>query len=249
MIGDGVNDVLALKEADCSISFADASPPAKHISQVVLMNGDISLLSNVIVEGQRILNNIQRAGAMFLSKTGFSVLLTIILIFWHKHEYPFSPRHLTLVNAFTIGIPSFILSFEESKGVATGRFLTNIITKAIPGAITMVIGIISTYLCSEIFGLTHTETLTLCVFIVAFLNLSLLHRISCPMDKLRKRLWYAMIVGFAATATILKDWLNLTYSIRLAGIFLIWSVISLLVFKFLFKLTPKIEKFAERWKT
>ncbi|GHV28767.1 cation-transporting ATPase [Clostridia bacterium] len=249
MIGDGANDVLALKEADCSISFADASPPAKHVSQIILMNGDISLLSNVIAEGQRILNNIQRAGAMFLSKTGFSVLFTTILIFWHKYGYPFNPRHLTLINAFTIGIPSFVLSFEKSRGAATGKFLTNIVTRAIPGSLTMVIGIISAYLCSGIFGLMEAETLTLCVFVVAFVNLSLLHRISCPMDKLRKGLWYAMIAGFAVTATILKSWLNLTYNIKLAGIFAAVCTVLLLIFKFLSKLAPKLTKFAENQKS
>ncbi|MDR1260374.1 MAG: HAD-IC family P-type ATPase [Oscillospiraceae bacterium] len=239
MIGDGVNDVLALKEADCSISFASASPPARQVSQMVLMNDDFSLLPNIVREGQQIVNNMQRSGAMFFNKVFFSVLLSMILLFWGR-EYPFMPLQTTLINAFTIGIPAFVLSFEPCATVVSGSLLVDIIVRSIPGAVTGVINIVVIYFFAGILGLSVKEVSSLCVLTVAFVNLCLLYRIFSPVSKLRKMLWRLTTGAFVLAAVSLRGFLELEYSVKLLLLFPVLGVFSFFILKFLFSFVPKV---------
>ncbi len=142
MVGDGVNDVMALKEADCSVAMFQGAQSAKNVASIVLMDNDFSHMPDVIDEGRRIINNIQRTASLFLIKTVMSMLLGVLSILFLR-EYPFSPIQLTLVSSLCIGIPSFILTFEPNYNRVSGNFLANILSRAIPSAIAIVfIGIL-----------------------------------------------------------------------------------------------------------
>ena len=239
MIGDGINDVLALKEADCSIALKDASPAAKRVSQIVLMDNDFSLISNVISEGQRIINNIQRSGAMFLSKSFFAVILTLILLFWHQN-YPFEPLQLTLINSFTVGIPSFILSFQKSPEIVRGRFLTHIVENSLPSAIMMVANIVCVYTIASAINLTSQEISTLCVFAIAFINISLLYRISYPIDSRRRALIWVCATAFIATSFALRELFELQYTMKTVIILVLFCYASHRALAWLYSLVANL---------
>ncbi len=127
MTGDGVNDVLALKEADCSIAMASGSDVTKNVSNLVLLDSNFASMPKVVMEGRKVINNIQRASSLFLVKTIFSFFLSLLTLFFFSRQYPFVPIQLSLIGAVTVGIPSFFLALEANKSRISGNFLLNIL--------------------------------------------------------------------------------------------------------------------------
>lgn len=197
MTGDGVNDVLALKEADCSVAMASGSDAARNVSQLVLLNSCFDSMPKVVAEGRRSINNIQRSASLFLVKTLYSLLLSILFIFINM-PYPFMPIQMTLISMFTIGIPSFILALEPNNERIKGNFFINIISKSIPAAISVVLNILSVILATNIFKLSIEEFLTISVILTGYTGLLLLFKISLPLNNIRKVLIILMSTGFAA---------------------------------------------------
>lgn len=196
MTGDGVNDVLALKEADCSIAMASGSDAARSVSQLVLLDSNFASMPHVVAEGRRSVNNIQRSATLFIVKTIFSTLLAILFVFLHV-EYPFQPIQLTLVNAFTIGIPSFFLALQPNKDRIQGVFIFNILQKAIPAGITTVIGIVFCIIAANVFHLEYTEYSTLSVCVISSVAFMVLCYVSLPFNLYRGVLFTLMVVGLS----------------------------------------------------
>lgn len=195
MTGDGVNDVLALKEADCSVAMASGSDATKNVSQLVLLDSNFASMPEIVKEGRRTINNIERSASLFLVKTVYASILAILFIFI-KMPYPFIPIQLTLASVSTIGIPSFILSFEPNKDRVTGNFLPNVLKKAIPPAITIVINILLIIFISKILKLTYTQTSTLSVLMTGYTSFILLFKVCQPFNKLRGILFGSMMFLF-----------------------------------------------------
>ena len=181
MTGDGVNDVLALKEADCSVAMASGSEAARNVSQLVLLDSNFASMPHVVAEGRRSINNIQRSASLFLVKTIYSAILAVLFLFLNA-QYPFQPIQMTLMSMFTIGIPSFVLALEPNRERVQGSFLKNVLSKAVPGALTIVAGILMTMLASSLFHLSEEETSTLAVTLSATSGLMVLFKTSLPMN-------------------------------------------------------------------
>lgn len=209
MTGDGVNDVLALKEADCSVAMASGSDAARNVSQLVLLNSCFDSMPKVVAEGRRSINNIQRSASLFLVKTLYSLLLSILFIFINM-PYPFMPIQMTLISMFTIGIPSFILALEHNNERIKGNFFINIISKSIPAAISVVLNILSVILATNIFKLSIEEFLTISVILTGYTGLLLLFKISLPLNNIRKVLIILMSSGFAAGIIFGREIFSLT---------------------------------------
>ena len=141
MVGDGVNDVLALKQSDCSIALACGSEAAYNVSDLVLLDSDFTSIPYIVKEGRRTINNIEKSASLFIVKTGYAIMLTFIFMLI-PFEYPFIPIQLTLSSVLTIGIPSFILALEPNNNKVTGNFLSNVFKKAIPTSCIIVIHIL-----------------------------------------------------------------------------------------------------------
>ncbi len=192
MVGDGVNDVMALKEADCSIAMYNGADSAKNIANIILMDNDFAHMPDIVLEGRRVINNIQRTASLFLIKTVMSILLAVLSIFFLK-EYPFAPIQLTLVSSLCIGFPSFILTFIPNYRKITGDFLANILSKAIPSAAAIVlVGIILEIMMSS--GLVDRDILnTMYTLIMAAIVIYDLIDISRPLN--------IITIGLAVIAT------------------------------------------------
>lgn len=128
MTGDGVNDILAMKEADCSVAMASGSEAASHAAQLVLLDSDFTVMPKILEEGRRVINNIQRSASLFLVKNIYSFLVAVLLMFF-AFPYPFTPIQLTLISSLTIGIPSFILAFEPSTSRVRGKFMETVLLR------------------------------------------------------------------------------------------------------------------------
>lgn len=177
MTGDGVNDVLALKQADCSVAMANGSDATKNVSQLILLNSDFSSMPKVVAEGRRTINNIQRSASLFLVKTIYSCLLALMSLLMQEN-YPFVPIQLSLISFVTIGTPSFLLALEPNKEKITGSFLKNILKKALPTGLVCVISIFFLTLLNK-FNIIETNKLsTLCVISTGFWGLLLLFSFS-----------------------------------------------------------------------
>lgn len=187
MTGDGVNDVLAMKESDCSITVAEGTDAARTVADIVLLDSSFDAIPKIVDEGRMAINNIQRTASLFLVKTIYSTLLTLIFIFTSFH-YPFKPIHLTLIGALTIGIPSFFLAFEPNKERIKGNFLQNIVLKAFPTGVTIVLGIIAANIAALQMQLTRHEASAICVILTGTIALLGVLFISQPLSKLRKTL-------------------------------------------------------------
>lgn len=195
MTGDGVNDVLALKESDCSIAMASGSDAARTVSQLVLLDSNFASMPLVVREGRRSINNLQRSASLFLVKAIFSTIIAVCFIFL-QCAYPFQPIQFTLINALTIGIPSFILALEPNKERIKGKFIINIIKKSLPGAFTMVFNILLLVAISLFMGFSNEQISTLAVILIGFTGLLILFKVCIPFNTLHKALLITMLVGF-----------------------------------------------------
>lgn len=173
MTGDGVNDVLALKEADCSVAMASGSDATKNISQLVLLKSDFAAMPKIVAEGRRTINNIQRSASLFLVKTIYSTIFALMFLIMHE-QYPFDPIQLSLISVTTIGIPSFMLALEPNKERIRGKFLQNVIAKAFPTAITNVITIFALTLLNKLGFIAEEYFSSLCVISTGISGLALL---------------------------------------------------------------------------
>lgn len=210
MTGDGVNDVLALKESDCSIAMASGSDASRTVSQVVLLDSDFANMPRIVNEGRRSINNLQRSAALFLVKAMFSIIIGVLFIFITT-PYPFQPIQFTLINTVTIGIPSFVLALEPNRERIRGKFIVNVIKKAIPGAFTMIVNIIILVSIAEFLNFTAEEISTLAVMITGYTGLLTLFRICMPFDAKRTVLFVLMVIIFAVALTTFQSLFSVVY--------------------------------------
>lgn len=195
MTGDGVNDVLALKEADCSIAMANGSDASKNVSQLVLLDSNFSSMPHVVAEGRRTINNIERSASLFLVKTIYATLLAIIFIFVEM-PYPFIPIQLTLASVVTIGIPSFVLALQPNHDRVKKGFLIHVLERAFPPAVTIILNILVVFIASNIFGFRYEQTSTLSVAVTGYTSFILLYKTCQPLNPLRTVLFIVMFITF-----------------------------------------------------
>ena len=225
MTGDGVNDVLALKEADCSIAMASGSDAARTVSNLVLLDSNFASMPKVVAEGRRSINNLQRSASLFLTKTVYSVFIAVFFIFVTA-TYPFEPIHLSLISSLTIGIPSFLLALEPNKERIKGKFIINVINKAIPPALTTIFNIILLVIFEGRMGLTSPQVSTLAVIVTTFTGFLLLLKICYPFNILR-----TFMVGLLATSFLVAIiFLQGLFSVVFVDITMLLILILLMIF-------------------
>ena len=196
MTGDGVNDVLALKDADCGIAMASGAQAAAQVSQIVLLDSQFSAMPGIVSEGRRVINNIQRAASLFLVKNIFSFTLTILLLFIDM-TYPLQAIQMSLISALTIGVPSFFLAMEPNYGRVNGHFMKNVIRKALPGGLTNVILVLLAGLCANMFHIPEAEYSTIAVWLVSTVGFVTLYYVCTPFTNLRIAVFSTMLAAMA----------------------------------------------------
>ena len=209
MTGDGVNDVLALKDADCGIAMASGSEAACQVAQVVLLDSNFASMPEVVQEGRRVINNIQRAAALYLVKNIMSLFLSLINLF-AGFPYPFIPIQLTLISALTIGAPSFVLALEPNHEIVKGRFMTNVLRRALPGGLTNVLLIVGIELFTLAFSFERVTLSTLATVIMGEVGLLVLYYISRPLDWKRWTLLGTMAGAFVVAVLGFGSFFQLT---------------------------------------
>ena len=210
MTGDGVNDCLALKEADCSIAMASGTDAARSVSQLVLLDSNFDAMPSVVLEGRRSINNLQRSASLFLVKTIYAGLLAFIFLFLEE-SYPFIPVQLTLSSIVTIGIPSFILALEPNKELVKGSFLINVLKVATPPALVIVINIVLITLFGNAIGLTYAKVSTLSLTITAYTSFILLYKVCQPFNRVRLILFGLMFYLFIYAILNLTTLFSITH--------------------------------------
>lgn len=230
MIGDGVNDVLALKEADCSIAVASGSDGARNVAELVLLDSNFDAMPKVVEEGRRSINNIERSASLFLTKTIYATLMAILFLFIHM-PYPFEPIQLTLISVTTIGIPSFVLALEPNYERIKGKFFENVLKNSVPTALTVIFHILVLSLLSyfQLFSLEQISSLA--VLLTAFTGILLLYKLCIPFDMMRRILWIGMVILFGIQFCFLKDFYSITpFSLTMLGTASILMGFGILVF-------------------
>ena len=230
MTGDGVNDCMALKEADCSIAMANGSEAAKNVSKFVLLDSKIDNLPKILKEGRRSINNIERSSSLLLSKTIFTILLILACIYLNT-EYFFIPIHLTLITTFTIGIPSFILALEPNTDLVKGNFLQKIFLTSVPSALTVVFNVVIIKLFELDFGLSSELCSTLTVFLTATTGFIFLNNICKPYNLLRGTLMAFLLIAFGYCAIFQYNFFNISLvNSETILVFIVLFICSLFIF-------------------
>lgn len=204
MIGDGVNDILALKEADCGIALGSGVQSAKSVSEVVLTNNDFSVLPDIVNEGRRVVNNIERVASMYLIKTTYSLLLSLASIIL-SYEYPFYPIQLSLISAICVGIPSFFLALEPNYNKVGRDFIVNVFRNALPNGIMVMLNIFIIIMICSIFGLDFDNYRLVVVSLTGLITLRLLYTICKPLNLWRKILLVFCSISFFELLILLPD--------------------------------------------
>lgn len=234
MTGDGVNDILAMKKADCSVAMASGSDAAVRVSQVVLLESDFSKMPHVVFEGRRVVNNIQRSASLFLVKNIFSILLAAFSMIT-AIGYPFEPSQITLLGMFTIGLPAFFLAMQPNGEKITGNFIWNVTMNALPTGLTdAILAAILTKIA------TPEECATVATLVVGMVGILNLYRVCRPMNKRRAVLWSGCILGLVLCVIYLPEFFAITHLSK-DGI-LLFAAFSLMSIPMLQGVTWIIEK-------
>ena len=240
MTGDGVNDILALKDADCSIAMASGSEAAAQASQLVILESDFSCMPQVVLEGRRVVNNIQRSASLFLVKNIFSFLLSLIS-FVFMFSYPLEPSQISLISMFTIGIPAFFLAMEPNKNIIKGHFLTNVFLKALPAAITDAVAVGALVIFGRTFGVNSTDISTAATMLLAIVGFMILYKISAPMNKIRAGILGGCILGLLFCSIYLNDLFAITgMTTECVMLFVVFAIATEPVLRYLTLLVGKI---------
>lgn len=233
MTGDGVNDVLALKDADCSIAMASGSDAASQVAQLVLLESDFSKMPSVVAEGRRVVNNIERTASLFLVKNIFSLFLSIFSIVLMVN-YPLEPSQISLISMFTIGIPAFVMSLERNTDRIRGHFLSNVLFKALPGGLTDFLVVSSLYTFCMEFHVSENDVSTSCTIILAIVGLMILYQIASPMTKYHWLLWFSMAGGLLYCMTFVRKIFAITsISKQCLMLLLVFAVVTEPTFRYL----------------
>ncbi|MBR2888977.1 MAG: HAD-IC family P-type ATPase [Oscillospiraceae bacterium] len=209
MTGDGVNDVLAMKESDCGIAMASGAQAASQVARLVLLDNDFSTMPSIVGEGRRVINNIQRAAALFLVKNIFSLGLSLLSLLtgW---AYPMVPFHLSVISALTIGVPSFFLAMEPNYERVTGKFLPSVLRRALPGGVTNIFVVLMAQAFMVIFGIPQEQISAVCASILGVVGMLVLYQVCKPFDKFRKVIWWLMAAGLVISFTALGGLFDLS---------------------------------------
>ena len=224
MTGDGVNDVLAMKEADCGIAMASGAQAASQVAQLVLLNSDFSAMPGIVGEGRRVINNIQRAATLFLVKNIFSLGLSIITFFTNL-PYPIVPLHLSVISSLTIGVPSFFLAMEPNYERFSGHFLRGVLRRAFPGGLTNIFVVLMAQAFMFVFGLPLEQISTVCAALLGIVGLLVLFQTCKPFDKFRRLIWAAMTLALLFCFTALAQFFELHPGSREATLVMLTLII------------------------
>ena len=214
MTGDGVNDVLAMKESDCGIAMAGGAQAASQVARLVLLDNDFAAMPGIVAEGRRVINNIQRAASLFLVKNIFSMGLALVTVL-SGLQFPLEPFHLTIVSALTIGIPGFFLALEPNYERVKGKFLTTTLRKAFPGGLTNILVVLTALAFMKFFQVPATDVKSIATAILCTVGLSVLLQVCIPFTRLRRFVWITMavcVVGAFFVLPAFSDYLKLTRS-------------------------------------
>lgn len=241
MTGDGVNDVLALKDADCSIAMASGSDAAAQASQLVLLESDFSCMPEVVLEGRRVVNNIQRSASLFLVKNIFSFLLSVASVVF-MFTYPLEPSQVSLISMFTIGVPAFFLALEPNKNMIKGHFLTNVLLIALPAALTDALAVAALVIFGRTFDVSSTDISTAATMLLAIVGFMILYKISAPMNKIRFSIVSGCIAGLLFCSIFLKDLFAITSMTKeCIMLFVVFAIATEPVLRYLTTLVEKVK--------
>ena len=194
MTGDGVNDILAMKDADCSIAMASGSEAAAQAAQTVLLDSDFGRMPYVVYEGRQVVNNIQRSASLFLVKNIFSLLMAIFSAVF-AITYPLEPSQISLISMFTIGLPGFLLALEPNRNRIEGNFMANVMLKALPAGLTDVLSVGALVICGQVFNLPSEDIATAGTMLLAVVGFMIIIKISHPFNKMKYGVLLINIVG------------------------------------------------------
>lgn len=242
MTGDGVNDVLALRQADCAIAVKEGSDAARNVAQLVLLNSDFKSIPKIVLEGRRTINNIERSASLFITKTLYATFLLLLFLFVDR-SYPFMPIQLTLTSTFTIGIPAFILALEPNNERIKKNFLLNVIKVAIPTALTITFNMILLIITANITNITNQTISTIAVLLLATTGFMHIYRISKPLNLIRTTLLIMMIISFIIAILGFESLFSLSIIDNgILAIYLILMLFSYLFFNIITKTFNRIFK-------
>ena len=229
MTGDGVNDVIALREADCSITLPEATESAKQVSQIVLLNSDFSVLKDILMEGRRVVNNITNVARIFFIKTIYSVLLSVFCILTNM-EFPFIPIQITLIDLVIEAYTSFFISFERNEKPIKGTFLKTALTNALPFAIVIMLNIIVLTVLGNGMGIEQNTLTTMMYLLIGFASILAVQEVCMPFNKVHAFLFSTTAVGFYVVAYLFRNLLKLSpLVVEQIGIVAILAIISYVI--------------------
>lgn len=242
MTGDGVNDVLALKDADCSVAMASGSDVASQAAQLVLLESNFACMPSVVKEGRRVVNNIERSASLFLVKNLFSLMMSLFAICFMV-PYPLKPSQISLISMFTIGTPAFLLALEHNTNRIEGRFISNVLYRALPAGLTDFFIVSALIIFSTIFEVDQTDVSTASVMLMAVVGFMILYRISKPMNRWRLTIFFTMFAGLLFCSFFMSDLFAITdISLKCGLLLAVFAIASEPIFRYLTLLLDYLKK-------
>ena len=242
MTGDGVNDILALRDADCSVAFSSGSDAAAQAAQVVLLDSDFAHMPSVVMEGRRVVNNVQRSASLFLVKNIFSLLMSLFAAVLMV-TYPLEPSQISLISMFNIGIPAFFLAMESNGNRIEGKFLKNVFLKALPAGLTDALAIAALVVCGKVFGLPSEDIATAATMLLAIVGFMILFKISVPLNKYRGTVLVCNMIAFVLCAVVLNELFAIKSMSRICVLlFVVFSFAAESLFRILSHIVENVEK-------
>lgn len=249
MTGDGVNDILAMKDADCSVAMASGSEAAANAAQLVLLESDFGEMPKVVSEGRRVVNNIIKAASLYLTKNIFSLLLALFSLI-SVLSYPLKPSQITLISMFTIGVPSLILSLEPNNNKIEGRFLTNVFKMAAPAGITMFISVSAMVIFGQVFRIDDDCISTSATMLVALVGFLFLSKVAIPKNKLHIGMIAALVIGMAICVFTMPELFDITgITMKAAMLLAVFLIATEGLFRYVHKFTDAIAWVSESRRT